>query len=219
MNRLFGILVFIALMSSQLIGCSNNSNQPLESENVKIGTIQLDASELEELSVQWDDGTLFIVRDEEFISDFIQLTSGKAYKADSTVEGIVGNLYAIKYGDMTLDNYGIINGRYELDDKTILVEIEALLFDYLPLYNNGHLEFQSDLMPDSNMYIVVKVEKTLDGKLYFVKDQNDYGFESGTVSTDEVFNPGDIIEIKTDGRLPKGNDIEIKAYSIYKVFD
>ena len=108
MNRLFGILVFMALMSSQLTGCGNNNNQPLENENVEIGTIQLDASEIEELSVQWDDGTLFIVRDEALISDFIQLTSGKAYKADSTAEGIVGNLYAIKYGDMTLDNNGII---------------------------------------------------------------------------------------------------------------
>jgi hypothetical protein len=219
MNRLFGILVFISLMSSQLIGCSNNSNQPLESENVEIGTIQFDTSEKEELSVQWDNGTLFIVRDEELISDFIQLTSGKAYKTDSTAEGIVGNLYVIKYGDMTLDNFGLLNGKYVLDDKTILVEIEALLFDYLPIYNGGRLEFQSDLMPDSNMYIVVKVEKTLDGKLYFVKHQNDYGFESGTVDTDEVFNPGDIIEIKTDGRLPNGDDIEIKAYSISKKLD
>lgn len=218
MNRLFGVLVFIALMSSQLIGCNNN-NQPLEKETVDIGTIQLDASEIEELSVQWDNGTLFIVRDEELISDFIQLTSGKAFKADSTAEDIVGNLYAIKYGDMTLDNYGIINGKYVLDDKTILVEIEALLFDYLPLYNGGRLEFQSDLMPDSNMYIVVKVEKSFDGKLYFIKHQNDYGFESGFVSTNEVFNPGDIIEIKTDGRLPNGDVIEIKAYSIYKKLD
>ena len=68
MNRLFGILVFIALMSSQLIGCSNNnSNQPLEEENAEIGTIQLDVSQIEELSVQWDNGTLFIVRDEEII--------------------------------------------------------------------------------------------------------------------------------------------------------
>lgn len=215
MNRLLGILVFIALMSSQLIGCSNNNNQPLEKETVEIGTIQLDASEIEELSVQWDNGTRFIVRDEELISEFIQLTSGKAYKTDSTAGGIVGNLYAIKYGDMTLDNHGIINGKYVLDDKTILFEIEALLFDYLPLYIGGRLEFQSDLMPDSNMYIVVKVEKTLDGKLYFVKHLNDYGFESGTVDTDEVFNPGDIIEIKTDGRLPNGDVIEIKAYSIY----
>lgn len=94
MNRLLGIFIFMALMSSQLIGCSNNSNQPLENENVEIGTIQLDASEIEELSVQWDNGTLFIVRDEALISDFIQLTLGKAFKADSTAED--GDVIEIK---------------------------------------------------------------------------------------------------------------------------
>jgi len=214
MKKIFGIIVLLGLVINLLIGCENTTS--LSEEKNNFGAIPLESSHYDELSIRWGDGTLFVVDDEKIIDEFFRITSGKAYKILSDEDDSNGYLYFIKLGDLSLNNYGIMNGKYELNDMNILKDIEELLFDYLPAYNGGKLEFQSDFMPDSNLYIVVKVEKTLEGKLYFVQHHNDYGFESGTTITDKNFNPGDIVEIKTDGRLPKGDIIDINTYSIKK---
>jgi hypothetical protein len=212
------------LLFNLLTGCTtkittsseNEDTNFLSEEKIHFGAIPLDSSHFENINIRWGDGTLFIVNDTEIIDQYFNLISGETFKILAGGEDRTGFLYYIKLGDTSINNDGIMNGDYELEDMTVLSDIEKLLLDYLPNYNGGQLEFQSDLMPDSNLYIVVEVEKCSDGKLYFKKYQNDYGFENGTTSCDGTFNSGEIVEIKTDGRLPEGNDIEIVAYSINK---
>lgn len=219
MRNVVMILIIIVL---QLIGCNGKDNkttplknmEPAEDEKVLITDIYT-SIEGEDMRIRWGDGTLFIVEDEKIIRKFLNIISNVEYTTHT--ENKDGYLYFIKYGDISLNSNGVFKDSYLLNDSKLFNKIEVLLHDYLPSYSEGYLEFQSDLMPDSHLYIVVKVEKAENGILYFSDHKDNYSFELGSTEIDETFEYGDVVEIETNGRIPSGDTINIKTYSISKI--
>lgn len=219
MKRMLKVILISALVASLFVACQAMDSSSVETETPNdqnndevFITNSYGLIQNEDLKIRWGDGTLFIITDEKIISDYLSLISAVEYKSNTVND--TGYSYFINYNNMTLNSAGKFNDIYTLKDLTIIDDISQLLHDYLPAYEDGKLEFQSDLMPDSHLYIVVKVEKNQAGKLYFVKHQNDYGFVNGSTETTQSFTIGDLVEIETDGRLPEGETIDIKSYSI-----
>jgi hypothetical protein len=135
MDGIFKNSLFLVFTFLLMVGCTNTENV---SESEPSGIIQVDPSEHKELHIRWGDGTLTVIDNQTIIEKYAELINGQAFIPVD--EDANGYLYFITIGDLSINSLGRVNGEYMLNNMEVLEEIERLLDEYLPEYNDGTLE-------------------------------------------------------------------------------